>query len=91
MDLNKTKILSIACGCILLASCNQSKSPVMEQPLPFQDKMQTLCDMYRTDLYNFAEKAATTRLDSDFKDSLYAAESATKFLNMLNCKRWNPS
>jgi hypothetical protein len=91
MDLNNTNSLSIAFGCIVLASCTQSKAPVMEQPLPFQDKMQALCDIYRTDLYNFAEKAATTRLDSEFKDSLYAAESATKFLNMLNCKRWNPS
>jgi hypothetical protein len=91
MDLNKTKILSIAFGCVLLASCNQPKAPVVEQPLPFQDKVRTLCDMYRTDLYNFAEKAATTRLDSEFKESLNVAESASKLLNMLNCKRWNPS
>jgi len=91
MGLYKTKILSIACGCILLASCNQSKAPVVEQALPFQDKMQALCDVYRTDLYNFAEKAAATRSDSEFKDSLYMAESTAKFLNMLSCKRWNPS
>ncbi len=91
MDLNKVKILSIGCGCILLASCNQYKAPVAEQPLLMQDKMQTLCDVYRTDLYNFAEKAIRTRLDSEFKDSLYGAESTSKFLNMLNCKRWNPS
>lgn len=87
----KTKILSIACGCILLASCNQSKAPKVEQPLPFQEKMQALCDVYRTDLYNFAEKAATTLSDQEFINSLKGAEDSSKLLNMLNCKRWNPS
>ncbi|HLW24191.1 MAG TPA: hypothetical protein VKT22_07515 [Steroidobacteraceae bacterium] len=91
MDLTSTKLLAVICACVLLASCNQPKPPVIEQPLPFQEKMRALCDVYRTDLYNFAEKAATTRLDSEFKESLYAAESATKLMDMLNCKRWNPS
>jgi len=90
MGLNNTKILGVACGCFLLCSCNQPKTPMGEEALPFQDKMQTLCDLYRTDLYNFSEKAATTRSDAEFKDSLIAAESATKFLNMLNCRRWKP-
>jgi hypothetical protein len=91
MDRNRTKSLSVTCGCVLLVACNQSKPPVVEGPLPFQDKMQALCDIYRTDLYNMAEKAATSRLDSEFNDSLKTAESTTKLLNMLNCKRWNPS
>lgn len=85
------KSLSIACCCVLLASCGPAKVPVVEPPLPFQEKMQALCDLYRTDLYNFAEKAATTRSDSEFSDSLKAAEATTKFLNMMNCKRWNPA
>ena len=91
MGSNNTKILSVALGCIFLVSCNQSSAPVEDRPLIFQDKMQALCDTYRTDLYNFAEKATHDRLDAEFKESLNVAESATKFLNMLNCKRWKPS
>jgi hypothetical protein len=91
MKRDETVKITMLCCCLLLASCGQSKAPVLEQPLPFQEKIQALCDTYRTDLYNMAEKAAAARLDSEFKDSLYGAESAAKFLNMLNCKRWTPS
>jgi hypothetical protein len=79
------------CCCLLLASCGQSKAPVIEQPLPFQEKMQTLCDFYRTDLYNMAEQVATSRSDQVYNTSLKMAEDANKMLNMLNCKRWTPS
>jgi hypothetical protein len=85
------KKIVVACSCVLLTACNQSAAPVAEQQLPFQEKIESLCAVYRTDLYGFAEKAATTRLDAEFTTSLKTAEDTSKLLTMLNCRRWKPS
>jgi hypothetical protein len=77
--------------CSLMASCSQSKSPAVEQPLPLQDKMQALCDVNRIDLYNMAEQVATAKSDKEYSTGLKLAEDADKIMSMLNCKRWAPS
>jgi hypothetical protein len=83
---------SMILGCLLLAGC-QPKTPIatLAQPLPYQDKMQTLCDLYRTDVYNFAAKAAKTTSNEQFADSIKVMEDAHKIMGMLNCKKWDPS